>query len=186
MLGRYRNALASLGGAVEHLRVVIVRRIEEGEGELLRSLRLAALSDAPSAFGSGYEAEAVRTSEEWEKRAAALATSTTRSTWFAVDEGGEVLGLIGGYRPEPESGTVELVSMWTAPQARRLGLARQLVDVVVGWAREVGATRVSLWVTRGSEPAQRLYESMGFVETGDFQPLPSDPCKDELRMTRSV
>jgi hypothetical protein len=37
-------------------------------------------------------------------------------------------------------------------------------------------------VTRGNAPAHGLYQSMGFRETGGYQPLPSDPCKDEVRM----
>ena len=48
------------------------------------------------------------------------------------------------------------------------------------------AERVELWVTRGNDPARHLYESMGFVETGDHQPLPSDPCKDEIRMVLAL
>jgi hypothetical protein len=32
----------------------------------------------------------------------------------------------------------------------------------------------------------RLYEATGFRLTGDYQPLPSDPCKDELRMRRAL
>ena len=43
---------------------------------------------------------------------------------------------------------------------------------------------VELWVTRGNDRAVRLYESAGFRATGDHQPLPSDPCRDELRMRR--
>jgi hypothetical protein len=27
-----------------------------------------------------------------------------------------------------------------------------------------------------------LYQRAGFALTGDYQPLPSDPCRDELRM----
>jgi ATP-dependent DNA helicase PIF1 len=39
---------------------------------------------------------------------------------------------------------------------------------------------------RGNERAVAFYESVGFALTTDHQPLPSDPCKDELRMTRAV
>jgi ribosomal protein S18 acetylase RimI-like enzyme len=39
---------------------------------------------------------------------------------------------------------------------------------------------------RGNDAAQQLYESMGFIVTGDHKPLPSDPCKDEVRMSRSL
>ena len=161
-----------------------VRRIRADEGKLLRVVRLAALADAPFAYSSTHEREADLTADDWAERAATRAISDSASTWFAVDEGGDVLGLVGAFRPQDTD--VELVSMWTAPEARGLGVARQLVEVVVAWAREVGSTTVSLWVTRGNEPAHRLYESMGFVETGDFQPLPSDPCKDEVRMTRTL
>ena len=76
--------------------------------------------------------------------------------------------------------------MWTNPAARRTGTGRLLVQAVLDWSAATGAHTVGLWVTRGNEPAQRLYEAMGFTETGDFQPLPSDPCQDELRVSRHV
>ncbi len=76
--------------------------------------------------------------------------------------------------------------MWVSPAQRRMGVAARLVDAVVEWARETGATTVALWVTRGNDAAERLYETQGFHLTGDHQPLPSDPCKDELRMHRNV
>jgi ribosomal protein S18 acetylase RimI-like enzyme len=76
--------------------------------------------------------------------------------------------------------------MWVSPAHRRARLAAGLVDAVVGWAGETGATTVDLWVTRGNDAAVRLYETQGFRMTGEHQPLPSDPCKDELRMRRVV
>lgn len=161
--------------------MVTVRRIRVGDGALLRALRLAALEESPSAFGSTLDAEAARTAAEWEARAALLATGDDAATWFAIDDAGDMLGLVGAHRPG-DCDEVELVSMWTAPSARGAGVARRLVETVLEWAQASSATRVALWVTRGNEPAQRLYRSMGFVETGDHQPLPSDPCKDELRM----
>ena len=78
--------------------------------------------------------------------------------------------------------SVELVSMWVSPAHRRAGIAVELVTVVVGWALQTGMATVELWVTRGNHAAVRLYETAGFRLTGDHQPLPSDPCKDELRM----
>ena len=58
---------------------------------------------------------------------------------------------------------------------------RKLVDAVVEWA---GDDPVELWVTRGNDPAIALYERCGFSLTDEVQPLPSDPCKDEIRMRR--
>jgi GNAT superfamily N-acetyltransferase len=165
--------------------VPTVRRVRSDEGDVLRDIRLAALQESPAAFGSSYEAEAAGAQSDWAERARSGAEGVDRVTFFAVLDG-HVVGLVGGYRPDPSGSDAELVSMWTSPAARRAGVGRALVNAVVEWAREVAATRLCLWVTRGNEPAQRMYESIGFRETGDCQPLPSDPCKDEIRMALAL
>lgn len=162
-----------------------VRRVRSDEGAALKAVRLAALLDAPAAFGSTHEREAAFTDDEWAARAAAGAQGEERATFFAELDG-QVVGLVGGYTDPATPGVVELVSMWTSPAARRSGSGRLLVQAVLEWATATGATEVGLWVTRGNEPAQRLYEATGFTETGDFQPLPSDPCRAELRMSRTL
>jgi ribosomal protein S18 acetylase RimI-like enzyme len=148
-------------------------------------VRLTALADSPSAFGSSFAAEADQPDEYWEARAVQGAAGERSATFFAV-VAGSVVGLVAGYRPDAAGHSVELVSMWVSPAHRRARLAAELVDAVVGWAGETGATTVDLWVTRGNDAAVRLYETQGFRMTGDHQPLPSDPCKDELRMRRVV
>lgn len=162
-----------------------VRRITTRDATNLKSLRLAALEDAPSAFGSSYAAEAKRPDAEWSDRATAGSHGSDRATFLARLDGefdGEFVGLVGGYRAEPSSPVVELVSMWVAPHARRRGVAAVLVDAVRAWAVDTNATTISLWVTSGNTPAELLYSSIGFVATGEVQPLPSDPSRDEARM----
>jgi len=158
-----------------------VRRIRPTDAAALKTTRLAALADAPFAFGSTYAAEVTRSDDDWRERARLGATGSSRSTFLArVDQ--HVVGLAGGYREAEQPSAVELVSMWTSPEVRRSGAGRLLVSAVVRWAADTKATSVGLWVTRGNDPAQRLYEAMGFRVTGDVQPLPSDPCADEIRM----
>jgi GNAT superfamily N-acetyltransferase len=158
----------------------IVRRITRGEHSTLRTIRLRALKEDPSAFGSTFDAEVARPDEEWAERARLSAEGTDRATFIAIVDD-RVVGLAGGYRPDHDAGCIELVSMWTAPEARRRGLGRALVQAVIDWAAGSQAT-VVLWVTRGNDPAHALYVSMGFHETGECKPLPSDPRKDEIRM----
>jgi RimJ/RimL family protein N-acetyltransferase len=163
----------------------VVRRVRTDEGPLLKSVRLAALADSPSAFGSSYAAEAEQPDDHWTHRAMLGAAGERSVTFFAIaDE--SVVGLVSAYRPDPVRLSVELVSMWVAPAHRRAGIAAELVRAVVGWAHQTGMATVELWVTRGNDAAVRLYESAGFRPTGDHQPLPSDPCKDELRMRRRL
>jgi GNAT superfamily N-acetyltransferase len=161
--------------------MTVVRRIRPDEGRALRDVRLAALADAPSAFGSTYARESLLTAEDWTDRARAGSAGSERATFFAVSDDG-VVGLVGGFRLEPNSARVELVSMWTRPVARRAGVGRLLVHAVLDWARTCGVQAVELWVTRGNVGAERLYRAMGFVDAGDYQPLPSDPGREEVRM----
>lgn len=157
---------------------ISTRRIRPDDGPRLKRVRLAALLDTPSAFGSTHAAESHNTDERWAELAAERSEGTDHATFFAHD-GDEAVGLVGGHRLDDR--TVELVSMWTDPAARGAGVGVHLVEAVAAWAD--GRT-VELWVTRGNDAALRLYERCGFVETGDFQALPSDPCKDEIRMRR--
>jgi RimJ/RimL family protein N-acetyltransferase len=160
-----------------------VRRITADEGAELERVRLAALADSPFAFGSTFAAESDRPAAEWDLRARLGASGRDRSTFFAR-RNGEIVGLAGGHREPDLPDEVNLVSMWTAPTARRGRVGSELVRAVLTWAAETGASRVTLWVTEGNEPARALYERLGFEPTGERQPLPSDPTLDEHRMVR--
>jgi GNAT superfamily N-acetyltransferase len=69
---------------------------------------------------------------------------------------------------------VHLFGMWVAPPARGSGAADALVAAVVGWAVDVGATRVELTVVVGNGPAERLYARHGFIPTGTTVRRPRD------------
>jgi ribosomal protein S18 acetylase RimI-like enzyme len=180
---RVENEVASSSAAPTRLAgvVVSVGRVRADEGPALKAVRLAALLESPSAFGSTHGAEAAQPDEHWALRAARGASGAHTATYFAVADG-SVIGIATGYRPDPAGLSIELVSMWVSPPHRRAGIARKLIDAVTGWAIETDATSVDLWVTRGNDGALSLYEAVGFRETGEHQPLPSDPSTDELRM----
>jgi ribosomal protein S18 acetylase RimI-like enzyme len=155
--------------------MVSVRTVADGDWELMRDVRLAALQDAPDAFGSTYAREAPFTEEQWRGRINARSV-----TFFAYVTGiGEPAGLAGVYE---EDGAADLVSMWVRPAARGRGVGEALVDAAAGWARDRGQAALYLWVTESNEPARRLYERRGFTATGERQPLPSNPALTELRM----
>lgn len=164
---------------------ITVRRIRPDEARTLKRTRLALLADSPSAFGSTLERELAFPDEVWAERATGSSAGVHRATFLAFD-GDTVVGIVGALRAPVASDTIELVSMWITPAARRSGLGRLLVDTVLAWAGDAGARSIELWVTRGNDAALHLYESTGFAVTGDHQPLPSDPCRDEIRMRRAL
>ncbi|MGZ8424920.1 MAG: ribosomal protein S18-alanine N-acetyltransferase [Candidatus Binatia bacterium] len=63
-------------------------------------------------------------------------------------------------------GSIDVHNIATAADCRRLGIARMLMQQVVAAAGELSATRVTLEVRQSNEPAQRLYLSLGFIQTG--------------------
>ena len=79
----------------------------------------------------------------------------------AVVEDGQMLA--GGLAVR-EGTWVGLFDVATAPQQRRRGYARRLINGLLGWARSGGATHAYLQVTLDNLPALRLYESLGFRE----------------------
>ena len=50
-------------------------------------------------------------------------------------------------------------------EARRHGVATQLIQAAVSWLREHGAPRVILWSAAPNEGAQALFRRLGFRET---------------------
>lgn len=145
--------------------------------ECVRLVRLRALADAPSAYGSRLEEEQDRPESFWRERLERRGAAT-----FLALDGDETVGLVRVFIA-PKGGTSsELVSMWVAPQARVQGVGRQLIAAVIEWAQHHDSTSVSLWVTETNAPARALYESCGFVASGERQPLPSNPSLNEVAM----
>lgn len=165
--------------------LIEVRRVCPGEWIILKDLRLAALLDSPAAFGSKHDDEANRPDDEWQMRARRSSTGDDITTFIALNNN-RAIGLVTGYRQPESHQNVELVSMWTAPEARRFGAGRQLVQAVIDWAAESRVSAIGLWVMRDNPSAERLYDSMGFQEPVNFRPQSADPCANELRMSLTL
>jgi GNAT superfamily N-acetyltransferase len=146
---------------------------------LFRDIRLAALADAPNAFGSTLARERELSEADWRERL------SRREQFLAGVNGlsvGTAAGILGGV-----PGSAELVSMWVDPGWRGLGLGRLLVQTVLEWAAGQGVSEVGLWMTDDNLAAERLYLRHGFEHTGERQPvLPEDATRLESRMVRKL
>jgi ribosomal protein S18 acetylase RimI-like enzyme len=157
--------------------MVVVREVTPDDWETLRGVRLAALREAPSAFGSTYAREASFTEEQWRGR-----ISDRSVTYVAYrPDNPEPAGLAGVYVAD---GVADVVSMWVRPSARGNGVGEALIDATADWAKARDHDSILLWVTESNTSARKLYERCGFALTGERQPLPSDPALPEIRMRR--
>jgi GNAT superfamily N-acetyltransferase len=162
-----------------------VRRIRPDEGVRLRALRLGALADAPSAFGSTLAREQAFPDHIWHERAAGGASGNERAT-FVAERDGRWIGLATGLANDPGTSEPVLVGMFVDRGERGRGVGVALVEAVAAWARERGASRLYLWVTSTNSAAIALYDRCGFRPTGETKPLAHTPSLTELRMVQDL
>ena len=96
-------------------------------------------------------------------------------TFWTVWEDGVLLGCGALKELDPAHGEVK--SMRTPADLRRRGAGRAVLQHILAEARARGYRRLSLETgsVEAFKPAQKLYESVGFVFCGPFGPYKSDP-----------
>jgi ribosomal-protein-alanine N-acetyltransferase len=72
------------------------------------------------------------------------------------------------------------------PPSRRSGLARRLMLDLMRLAAAEGMRRILLEVRRSNEPAQRLYQGLGFAIAGTRRGYYTHPVEDALVLTRQL
>ncbi|MGD0445403.1 MAG: GNAT family N-acetyltransferase [Edaphobacter sp.] len=163
--------------------MVVLHQITSPLASSYKAVRLRALQDTPSAFGSTYARESQFTDADWQQRAANLCTP--RSIGYLAHEE-DYCGIAVSFLNEKNPQHAELRSMWVAPEQRRTGTGRLLVDAIESWARSCGAHTFQLMVTSGNLAAISFYQRLGFTPTGHTEPYPNDPALIEYEMSKSI
>lgn len=143
------------------------RVLTEDDWALWRELRIAALTEAPYAFGSrlaDWQGDGDR-EERWRDR---LAIPGSYNLMAFVD--GRAVGMVSGI-PTDQDRIAELISMYVAPSGRGRGIGDLLVQRVAQWAGREGAEELRLAVAEGNENAGTLYRRNGFRELDE----PAEP-----------
>jgi ribosomal protein S18 acetylase RimI-like enzyme len=162
--------------------MITIERITFENLPVFKAIRLRALQDTPSAFGSTYARESQLNDEEWRNRV--IRWSGERGAGFLAMEENDACGIAGSFLDPHDATRAQLISMWTAPSHRQRGIGRMLVDEVAAWAHGRRATILQLMVTSSNQPALLFYERLGFARTGRTEPYPNDPALIEYEMAR--
>ncbi|MFP7834643.1 GNAT family N-acetyltransferase [Marisediminicola sp. LYQ134] len=111
--------------------------VSSNDWRIWRSLRLAALTEAPGAFGSRLADWVGADEGRWRKRLSIPGAIDL----VALDSGtGSPIGMVTGTPAARRGAGAELISMWVDPAARGRGVATLLADAVVTWAAAAGGT----------------------------------------------
>ncbi|MFI2230807.1 GNAT family N-acetyltransferase [Nocardia testacea] len=151
-----------------------IRRIGPEDWRVARLVRLDALAgSAPGTFSTGHTEALTWDETKWREWTA------RRDPFFVA---GSDAGPVGSAGVIVTANGPELVSMWTAPRARRTGVSDGLVRAVIEWAAQAGHQSLRLWVLAGNRPAEQLYLRNGFTPTGASKPCAEDDPRPENEM----
>ncbi|MEU6238774.1 GNAT family N-acetyltransferase [Kitasatospora sp. NPDC047058] len=159
--------------------MIELRALTSDDWPLFRELRLAALAEAPYAFGStlaAWQGEGDR-EERWRSRLIPGALDLVA----LVD--GEPSAMATGV---PGDGSAELISMWVGPKARGRGVGARLIAEIGQWAARQGFSTLRLAVMPHNPHAIALYERAGFTDTGEPGDLLPDGVGRELLMAKPL
>lgn len=155
---------------------VEIRRLSGDDAAEYRAFRIAAATESPHAFGDTPEGMASRPAESW--RSLLDRHRDPDGLALAAIEGGR---WIGSMRALVEDGVAWIYSVYVAPDARRAGVASELMTELLAWSAQY-APAAMLHVGEVNERARRLYERFGFAPTGVTVQNPAYPANTELEM----
>ena len=93
-------------------------------------------------------------------------------SWLACDSGRVVAGgavVISAWPAHAydlECRRATILNVYTEPEYRRRGIARQIMEAMIAWCKQEGFARVSL---HASDQGRHLYESLGFEDSNEMQ-----------------
>jgi ribosomal-protein-alanine N-acetyltransferase len=109
---------------------------------------------------------------------AAMRESPTSLALVTQEDGSSALAgfLVARHLP-PEW---ELENIVVAPELRRTGIGKKLMDALVVQARQTTGTAIFLEVRESNTAARRLYEKLEFRETGRRKVYYTNPSEDAI------
>jgi len=112
-------------------------------------------------------------SDAWSPDAMRAELGSSHTFYLVAESDGRVEGYAGLLAPKGAS-QADIQTIAVIPEARRKGLGRELVTLLLAEATERGAREIFLEVRADNPHAQALYESLGFEEiairVGYYQP----------------
>lgn len=143
----------------------IIRRLNIGEVDLYRQVRLESLKESPEAFASTYEAALDRSEASWSSQADASASGRDRATFIVFAD--QPIGMAALYRDDACPSEGELIQVWLSPDHRGQALATELMDTLFHWAASNDFESIRAEVTPMNDRALRFYEKYGFKRQSD-------------------
>lgn len=147
---------------------VVIERVHAHDWKKYRTLKLNALLEEPTAFGTVFEEERNLTDDQWIEKVSRFALSEKQRMYVAKidDEMVAMMGVLFDERHKRRH-IATIVTVYVARAQRSKGIARQLMQAALDNLRSVETiNKVKLAVNPNQTSAVNLYKSFGFREVG--------------------
>jgi len=159
---------------------VLIQPAAKSEAQRLRSLRLAALKDAPYAYGAKYEVDKDKPISVWQE-------SLEISNWFFASIDGEDIGLVGVEKAGTDRiSDCWIFGWWIAEQYRGKGIVKLMLDEIDKFCLENNWLHQGLGVWPENQRAVAAYIKLGFVSGKELIPSRSIPDQMYQPMYRQL
>jgi RimJ/RimL family protein N-acetyltransferase len=142
-----------------------IRKLESTDAKEFQRLRLFALQNNSTSFGSSFEEEVKKSLEQFE----VFIEPTNERVFWGAFEDAKLIGMVGlgredGIKTE-HKGFIR--SMFVDPSARKQGVASELLNTAISYSvAQMKLELLTLAVTSTNIEAINLYKKFGFVEYG--------------------
>ena len=114
-------------------------------------------------------------SDPWSEKSVASELENDLACWLVALDGETVAGYVGS---QTVLGETDMMNIAVHPDYRRKGIAQALVNALVGTLKSQGSRCLTLEVRASNEPAQKLYEKLGFSLIGKRPKYYHNPKED--------
>ena len=162
--------------------MIEIKTLSPDQWGLYKSVRCAALADAPYAYSSTLDDALRRSDEDWQRLTRQYASDPKSITYFAfVDQ--VPCGMSACVLDGSEA---EMFAVWVDPAQRRKGVGSELIEFARAWSELQGARKLKVGVFDDNSGALALYRSAGFEDLGAIKPDLSSEDRTVLLLTMSL
>ena len=127
--------------------------------------------------------EAASFSVPWSLNAFTETVEKENFRYFVAEEEGEILGYCGFLFVLDEA---EIPNVCVKSSARKRGVGRQMMSVLMDEAKKLGMAVLYLEVRESNIPARSLYLSLGFEENGIRKNFYEHPVEHAVLMSKTL
>ena len=129
------------------------------------------------------ELEKICFSDPWSADSISSELNNRLSYWLVAVVDGNVVGYVGS---QSVLDSADMMNIAVAPEYRRMGIAKALVDALVVYLQNNHIRFLLLEVRVSNEPAITLYQKLGFEQVGKRPRYYHNPREDALILRKEL